>query len=211
MSSNDTNGNVLNELAKDEPKPEPKMKMIVQKPDEDMLANNKAGDTTFEMCGWCKHAGSGMTIGDCFIHGACGLIPWEILDDYDWLNVRKHIEYDDDMVKKMTRGGFKELLKRFKRQASQDKLSLGKFKRNYRVLTKIHKKKSCHDDPPPEDFDHVSWGITCIIMSCLGNNVFREMLFTRYEAMFILMKEKSRLRDAEMKRLSKLRGKKFPF
>lgn len=39
------------------------------------LKNRKIGATTFNLCGWCKHRGSGSYRHDCMIEGSCSLLP----------------------------------------------------------------------------------------------------------------------------------------
>jgi len=199
----------LNRASADESGDTPQ-KMVVQKPPDDMLKNNKRGDTDFEMCGWCKYCGSGVeTVEyDCFIQGMCSLIPLEVRDEYDWLNVRKFIEYDDDTVIGMTKANFKELLKRFKRQAGQDSTSRKTFKRNLKLLKKMLRKGQVEANPVQGDYSVVLWASPCVIKQCLGNPEFQSDVFARYDAMFELLDEKAERRDIEVKRLHVLRGEK---
>lgn len=212
--NNDNNDNNIDDAVGGPPKPDGKLpeKMIIPKPPEDLLKNNKRGDTTFDMCGWCKYCGSGVETVEyeCFIQGTCSLIPLEIKEEYDWLNVRKFIEYDDELISQMTKSDFKELLKRYTRQASQDLTSRKTFKRNFKLLKRMIRKKLVEAHPVQGDYSTVLWSSPCVIKLCLGDPAFQADVFARYEAMFELLDEKSRRRESEITRLKVLRGdKKF--
>ena len=176
-------------------------------PDIGILETRRPGDTSFQICGWCEHGGTGYTFKGCMVKGRCGFIPM-MPPPIDWDKMEAGLQDLDNY----SRLDLKHQIKILEGAIARNQTSLSSNNANRAALKKMIKSGELGPDVldwDGFDFDEscrmeFNWDTSCPLLAWMPNPEYQHNILERYSELIRIIKRLDRVYRNNIKKCREL-------